>query len=356
MTHKKLGLLSHLFMKPFLHFQLLAVILCLISAASYATQAEDDLMFNDSPLNESLDVPDWFSLSFLDLNESLEEARKDGKKGMIIYFGRKDCAYCKALLEGSWGDPTIREYTQKNFNVIAIDVRGARAVIDFNQRKWTEKTYATHRRMNFTPTLLFYTTSGQLALKLPGYRPKYQFRAALEYVADAHYLQESYRQYLARAESALSYGLEELNENELFTQDSTDLSRLGKSKPLLVLFEHPRCHACDVLHGDTLDQIEVVDQLRNIDRVQINTYKDRDIITPAGKKTTTRQWADELNLTFAPSLVFFDTNGKEILRIESVVRFYRLSKVLHYISSKAYLEYPTFQNWLQHTAKSEPAK
>jgi len=338
-------------MNIFLRIQLFSLILCLVSSASYAVQNKDALMFNDSPLSESLDVPDWFSLSFLDLNDSLEEARKDGKQGMIIYFGRKDCAYCKALLEGTWGDPSIRDYTQKHFNVISIDVRGARTVTDFNNRKWTEKTYASHRRMNFTPTLLFYTTNGQLALKLPGFRPKYQFRAALEYVADAHYLRESYRDYLSRAELALSYGLEELNENELFIQDSLDLTRHNKSKPLLVLFEHPRCHACDVLHGDTLNQPEVIKQLRNLDIVQINTQKDTPVVTPTGNKTTAKQWAEDLNLTFAPSLIFFDSNGKEILRIESVVRFYRLNKVLHYINSKEYLKYPTFQNWLQHTSK-----
>jgi len=338
-------------MKIYLRIQLITIILCLSIGLSFAAKDKDPLLFNDSPLTESLDVPDWFSLSFLDLNDSLEEARKDNKQGMIIYFGRKDCAYCKALLEGTWGDPSIRDYTKKHFNVISIDVRGARTVTDFNYRKWTEKTYASHRRMNFTPTLLFYTTSGQLALKLPGFRPKYQFRAALEYVADAHYMRESYRDYLSRAESALSYGLEELNENELFIQDSLDLNRYKKTKPLLVSFEHPRCHACDVLHGDTINQPEVVNQLHDLDIVQINTHSDATVITPAGNKTTAKQWAKELDLTFAPSLVFFDTDGKEIIRIESVVRLYRLSKVLRYVSEKQYLKYPTFQNWLQHNNK-----
>jgi len=338
-------------MKRYLRIQLFTVLLCLSSSISFAENTNDPLLFNDSPLTESLEVPEWFSLSFLDLNDSLDEAQKDNKQGMIIYFGRKDCAYCKALLEGTWGDPSISDYTKKHFNVISIDVRGARTVTDFNYRKWTEKTYSSHRRMNFTPTLLFYTTAGQLALKLPGFRPKYQFRAALEYVADAHYKRESYRDYLSRAEAALSYGLEELNENDLFIQDSLDLSRYKKTKPLLVSFEHPRCHACDVLHGDTINQPEVVKQLRNLDIVQVNTHSDTVLITPTGKKTTAKKWANELDLTFAPSLVFFDSDGKEILRIESVIRLYRLSKVLRYISEKQYLTYPTFQNWLQHNAK-----
>lgn len=330
---------------------LLTLVLWLISSSIYAVNTTDSLVFDDAPLQESLDLPDWFKLSFLDLNESLDEARSDGKRGLIIYFGRKDCAYCKALLEGNWGDPVVARYTQEHFNVIAIDVRGARTVTDFNGRKWTEKTYATHRHMNFTPTLLFYTTDGQLALKLPGFRPMYQFRAALEYVADAHYSRESFRGYLSRAESAMSYGLEEMNENEQFMHAPFNLNKLNNSKPFLVSFEHPRCHACDILHGDTLNRPEVIAQLNKLNVVQLNSYSETPVITPDGKHTTAKQWAKDLNLTFAPSLLFFDTQGKEILRVESVIRFYRLNKVLHYVSDHEYLNYPTFQNWLHELSK-----
>jgi len=330
-------------------------LLCLFASLTNVAQGKDALKFDDAPLADALDLPEWFDLSFLDLNDSLSDATKDGKQGMIIYFGRKDCPYCKALLEGNWGDPVIAKYTQEHFNVIAIDVRGARTVTDFNGRKWTEKTYASHRKMNFTPTLLFYTTRGQLALKLPGFRPKYQFRAALEYVADSHYLRESYRNYLSRAESALSFGLEELNDNEMFLQPPYNLNKLSNNRPLLVSFEHTKCHACDVLHGDTLSKPEVINQLQKINMVQLNTRDQTPVITPDGKKTTAKEWANDLNLTFAPSLLFFDTNGKEILRIESVIRFYRLNNVLTYISEKQYLKYPTFQNWLQDKRNSRNA-
>ncbi len=313
---------------------------------------QDPLVFDDNPLEEKLSLPDWFTLSFLDLQESLDEAIKDGKKGIIIYFGRKDCAYCKSLLEVNWGDPAIVKFTRKNFNVIAIDVRGDRMVTDFSGSKWTEKQFASLRKTNFTPSLLFYNHKAQLALKLPGYRQKYQFRAALEYVADAHYYKESFRQYLTRAESALSFGSNELNDHEAFSQPPYNLDRKKSSpikkhnRPLVVFFEHPRCHACDILHGDTLSKDKVTKQLLQLDAVQLNTQEETPVITPAGKSTTAKQWAEDLNLTFAPSMIFFDEKGKEIIRVESVVRFYRLNNVLEYVISRAYKNYPTLQAWL----------
>jgi len=320
-------------------------------------QADDALMFDDYPLREALELPDWFNLSFLDLNDSLNEALEDGKKGLIIYFGRKDCAYCKNLLEVNWGDPVIVKYTRQHFNVIAIDVRGARTVTDFNGKTWSEKDYSASRKTNFTPTLVFYKKINgkpRQILKLPGYRPKYQFRAVLEYVADAHYEHESFRKYLSRAEAAMGFGSEELNEADFFLPPPYNLDRSKapknneKRRPLAVFFEHPRCHACDVLHGDTLSRPEVIEQLKTIDVVQLNTQEDTPVITPKGKHTTSRQWADELDLSFAPALLFFDEQGNEILRIDSVIRLYRLNNVLRYVLGKKYQQYPTFQNWLHH--------
>jgi len=332
-----------------------------LQAAPAANTADNELAFDDQPLADALHLPDWFNLSFLDLNESLEEALNEGKSGLIIYFGRKDCAYCKALLEDNWGDPAIARYTQRHFNVIAIEVRGSRTVTDFSGKKWSEKDYSTAMRTNFTPTMLFYNKQAQLALKLPGYRPKYQFRAALEYVADAHYARESFRDYLARAELALSFGLAELNDNEVFQAPPYNLDRRHISdsqslKPLMVFFEHPRCHACDVLHGDTLSNPQIEQQLQQLDVVQLNTQKTTPVITPDGRKTSASAWADELDLTFAPALLFFDEKGNEILRIESVIRFYRLNKVLEYITGRHYLRYPTFQNWLQHSRNQRSAE
>jgi len=346
------------------HFISRFFVLLLLNSNTFAAQlpAEQELIFDDSPLAEDLYLPDWFSLSFLDLKDSLDEALKDGKKGFIIYFGRKDCAYCKLLLENNWGDPVIAKYTQQHFNVIAIDVRGDRNVVDFNGRTWNEKSYSAHMRTNFTPTLHFYNARGQLALKLPGYRPKYQFRASLEYVADAHYNSQTFRQYLARAESALNFGSEELNESDYFMSPPYNLARNRplanneKRNPLIVLFEHVKCHACDVLHGDTFSNPEVTAQLNELDIVQLNTSEDTPVITPSGERTTAREWAEKLNLTFAPSMLFFDEQGREILRVESVIRFNRLNNVLRYVIGEEHKKFPTFQAWLHHLRSQREVK
>ena len=333
-------------------FQLL-IVGCLFalssSAYSVTDTSADPLVFADEPLAEATVLPDWFKLSFLDLKDSLKEAKQTGKRGLLIYFHRQDCAYCNAQLEVNWGSKDIVNYTRKHFDVIAIDVRGARTVTDFDGTTATEKSYAARMQTNFTPSFLFYDTSGKLALRLPGFRPPYQFRAALEYVADQHYLRTSFADYLAGAEAALSFGQEELNENDAFIPApyNFDRSRIASKRPLLVFFEHTRCHACDLLHAGPMSNAVVTKQLADLDVAQLDIYADIPVITPDGKKTTSRAWARQLELNFAPTLIFFDEHGKEIIRVESIVRLYRLNKVLTYIRDQGYKKYPTLQLWQQ---------
>ncbi len=320
-------------------------------ATGFAAQENPDpLAFDDTPLREALELPDWFKLSFLDLQDSLNEALEAGKRGLIVYFGRPDCPYCKAQLEINWGQPDIFKYTQDHFDVIAIDVTGSRTVTDFDGRAYTEKEFSARMRTDFTPSLLFYEAKGRLALRLPGFRPPYQFRAALEYVADAHYFNEPFGDYLARAEEAFSYGREELNDHDAFLSRPFQLDRSRKKgqRPLVVFFEHPVCHACDVLHAGPLSNPEVGVSLNMMDAYQINLASHEPVVTPSGKVTTTNDWARELKLSFAPTLVFFDENGKEIIRVDSVIRLYRLNNVLLYVLGKGYEKHPTFQVWKQH--------
>ncbi len=43
--------------------------------------------------------------------------------------------------------------------------------------------------------------------------------------------------------------------------------------------------------------------------------------------------------------MFFDEQGQEIIRVASVIRFYRLRKVLNYVLTGAYKEQPEFLFW-----------
>lgn len=332
----------------------LVALALLVPAAGMGNTADDDFdsfgevdTFPDAPLADAVTHPDWFKLSFLDLNDDLKEAIDGGKQALVVYFGQKYCAYCRKLLEVNFGKIDIVDYTREHFDVIAMDIHGQRSVTGFDGKEYDEHSFALEKHINFTPTLIFYDKEKREALRLSGYYPPYQFRAALEYVADGFYRREDFRSYLARADVPMVFGDGELNYEEFFSPppQALDRSHIPGQRPLVVFFEQRDCHACDILHTGPLREDDIRTRIEQFDAAQLNMWSDTPVITPDGKHTTAKQWADSLGLFYTPTLMFFDENGKEILRLDSVVQFYRLRNVLDFVLSGAYREYPTFQQW-----------
>ena len=61
--------------------------------------------------------------------------------------------------------------------------------------------------------------------------------------------------------------------------------------------------------------------------------------------TSARKWARKLGLFYTPSILFFDQHGKEIIRVDSVVQFYRLRNVLLYVAGGGYMYQSNYQLW-----------
>jgi thioredoxin-related protein len=317
------------------------------AAALDAVAVEDVYGFDDAPRAEPLDHPAWFKASFLDLDADLKEAAAAGKQGLMVYFGQPRCAYCHKLMTVNFGSPDIVEYTRKHFDVVAIDVWGIDEVTDVDGERLTERALAEREQTNFTPAILFYDAAGKVALRLRGYYPPYQFRAALEYVADGHHQRESFRDYLARGDNRMVFDEGDLNEESFFAPPPYNLDRRYPSeRPLAVFFEQGDCHGCDVLHGQSLREEAIRGQFADLDSVQLDLRSATPVVTPAGKPMTARDWAAELGLFYAPSILFFDERGREVLRVDSVVGFYRLRHLMAYINSKAYRTV-SFQQWRQ---------
>ena len=309
----------------------------------------DALQFDDQPLEEPLGFPAFFKLSFLDLQEDLQEAKADGKAGIMVYFGQKYCAYCQKFLEHDLEDEGIQTYLLKHFDVIGLDIHGYRTVTDMRGKEMLESHLAIREGTNFTPSVVFYDTNGREALRLRGYYPPYRFLAALEYVADRHYRNERFREYLARADVPLVFEPGDLIEEPFFMPGPymLDRSRWPADRPLVVFFEQGNCHACDVLHSGPLSDPEIRGQISRLESVQLSFWEPTPVVTPSGERTTVREWGSSLGLFYTPTLIFFDEQGREIIRVDSVVQFYRLRNVLEYILSGGYREHETFQRWRQ---------
>jgi len=315
------------------------------SESAISKSGGDELVFDDTQLDEELVYPDWFKLSLGDLRDDLAEAKKAGKKGIVTYFGQKRCAYCEQFFKTSLADTEIINYLHKHYDVIAFDIWGIDDIIDTDGKTFTERDLSLRYKTNFTPSLVFYDLDGTPVFRLRGYYPPYKFRAALQFVAEEFYKEETFAEYFERASPGEYFLLGGLTERDFFLEPPYDLSALkDKDKATAVFFEQGNCHACDLLHSGPLSEELSLEEVGKMNVIQLNMWADTEVITPKGKKTTAKNWAKSLDLFYAPSLLFFDADGNEIIRVDSVTRFYRLWGVLDYVNQQGYKK-ADYQEW-----------
>ena len=111
------------------------------------------------------------------------------------------------------------------------------------------------------------------------------------------------------------------------------------------MFEQGSCHACELLHTGPLSQDEILVEIEKMNVVQLNLFADTEVVTPAGKATTAKQWGHDLGLFYTPTIILFSPEGKEVMRVDSVVQFYRLWGVLDFVNRRGYSSGIDYQDW-----------
>jgi len=287
--------------------------------------------------------PEWFKDSFLAFEEDVAEAAAGGKR-VMLYFHQDGCPYCARLIEENFSDPDLKAFILKNFDGVSLNMWGDREVVSVGGRDFTEKTFAAALKVQYTPTLVFLDEKGKTVLRLNGYYPPQDFRAALDYVAQKHETRLSFSQY--RLEQLAAAGGKLFDED--FYLEQQDLAKLIAStdRPLAVYFESANCLQCETMHQRILRDKATRKLVTQASNVQFDVASDQPLTTPAGKKLTARQWAQELGISYAPSLVFFDRQGNEVMRIGAFIKTFHFQSVYAYVLEQAYLEEPEFQRYI----------
>ncbi len=97
----------------------------------------------------------------------------------------------------NFAKPEIETYIKTRFELLQLNLVGAREVIDFDGEKLSEKQLAEKYAVRFTPTVQFFPEQiGDIAKKRPrereitrsqGYLPPAQFLATFRFIAERAY-------------------------------------------------------------------------------------------------------------------------------------------------------------------------
>lgn len=289
------------------------------------------------------DKPDWFKISFLDLYEDIDDATAEDRR-VMLYFYQDGCPYCTKLLQDNFAQKHIADKTREHFDVVAINIWGDKEVT-IGDRVITEKQFAEALKVQYTPTLLFFDEKRKSVFRANGYYAPETFVALLDYVGEGKEQQLSYQAYLQQVDPQPASG--RLHTEVTSVADSSDLhSALRDGRHLLVMFGQRQCATCDELHLDILKRPESKEQLARLDVVVLDMWSDETIRRPDGKTGKLSDWARELDIKYAPSMVYFNDQGEEVFRAEAYLRAFHTQSIMDYVASGAYKSQSNFQRYI----------
>lgn len=118
---------------------------------------------------ETRDAEKYFFQSKMgDFQAELDTVRKEGKKGVFLFFEMDDCPWCARMKATVLNQPEVQDYFRKHYLVYSMDVNGDVPMTDFQGRNTTEKAFALENRVRATPTMLFFGPDGKFMTRYTG--------------------------------------------------------------------------------------------------------------------------------------------------------------------------------------------
>ncbi|WP_455221014.1 thioredoxin fold domain-containing protein [Kaarinaea lacus] len=300
--------------------------------------------------------PAWFKESFFDIPQDLDDARRQGKRGVILFLSQKACNHCQAFIDTTLKDPATKARVQKSYDVIGIDIFSDLELTDADGSVSAIRDFADTKAARLTPTLLFYGAEKVQLLKIVGLYPPEKFNAVLDYIEGEHYKSKKLGQYLKTVSSVTTATNRQQSVKSDYTLFSKPPYNLNRNKqkgkrPLLVVFEMPDCNPCSRFHQRVLVDKEVRQLMPSFDAVQLDASDNvTKITTPDGKTLTPQQWAGELQLAYDVAVVFFDEEGTEVHRLDSETGKDRMTGSMQYVLEKAYQRHEQYLRWRRENA------
>jgi len=145
---------------------------------------------------ETREAAAFFNLNMGDLKTELADARKDGKKALLVMFEQEGCPYCLQMKRNILNRKDVQDYYRANFATLAVDIWSSVPVRDFANGEQTEKAFAQSSKVKVTPTFVFYDLSGNEVARVAGTvdTPE-EFLLLGEFVASGAYRTRTFAQY-----------------------------------------------------------------------------------------------------------------------------------------------------------------
>ena len=111
----------------------------------------------------------FFDETWGNFAEELNNAREQGKKGVLIFFEMDECPFCHRMKETVLNQPEVQAYFKEHFINISVDIEGDVEITDFQGEHMKQKDFAFKiNRVRATPVFAFYDLQGERIVRFTG--------------------------------------------------------------------------------------------------------------------------------------------------------------------------------------------
>lgn len=144
----------------------------------------------------------FFEQTLGDFRAEIQSARKAEKHAVLLMFEAEGCPYCRKMRQNVLSREDVQAYFRRRFAAFPVDVLGDVPVTTPDGRETTEKKFAAALKVRGTPTFVFFGHDGrELARYAGATRDADEFMLLGRYVADGHYVSQSFEQFRSGATS-----------------------------------------------------------------------------------------------------------------------------------------------------------
>ncbi len=163
----------------------LGLVVLFFAAASGAAETRDSAAFFDD--------------SFGDLQEELNNARDQEKKGVLIMFEMDECPFCHRMKQTVLNRADVQDYFREHFIILSIDTEGDLEITDFQGNTTTQKDFALKQfRVRATPVFQFVDLDGTPSRRgrfTGATRDAEEFLLFGEFLVDDHFNETSFSKF-----------------------------------------------------------------------------------------------------------------------------------------------------------------